>query len=601
MSASPLAIELRGIPNPFRGGITRDAWDADWVDVPEVHAAASARICREVTLARAGGGCGILVFGEPGSGKTHLLNRVRRWCLEEGALFAGFRLQCGPQTLWRHMRREFARSLLRRLSDGRTQLDRLTASAYANAKEPEDYSLARVLEQWREGRFLHECAAWLRGERLPEEELRALGIADTNAEEEEAAEDEARRVLKELIALAAPSPVLLALDQVEALQADPQDVRGLAAIGSAAAALRDEIPNLVLTTCVQTSFLPRLHEAVLRADMDRMGEVRLELLPLDEGQAEAILKARLDAEPAMRAHRRRRDQPLWPFTNYAIRYLLMKESRVTPRRLIAEASKLFEQLRGEKPASGMRPEGSLGAELQKRIEQARDGLPEEGNEFLLDGLRRVLPLAGWRLAEPRPKGIDLLLEKEGSRMAVAVFNRARMHGAAQRLRKIGESAPAETVRLVRAAALPVSASAARTREELTRLEQRGARLVRVSNEALAALEACRTLLADAAAGDLHKDGETLGLEFVEQWLGNNLPEELRGLAEDLESGAGGGHRLVDELMELLRVEKVIPVEEAAERLGAGIEEVRLCADQNQAAVAAVGTPPTVLFERRGDS
>jgi hypothetical protein len=600
MSASPLAIELRGIPNPFRSGITRDAWDPDWVDVPEIHAAASARICREVTRARDGGGCGILVFGEPGSGKTHLLNRVRRWCLEEGALFAGFRLQCGPQTLWRHMRREFARSLLRRLPDGGTQMDRLAAAAYANAKEPEDYSLARVLERWREGRFLHECAAWLRGERLPEEALRALGIADTDAEEEEAAEDDARRILRELIALAAPAPVLLALDQVEALQADPQDVRGLAAIGSAAAALRDEIPNLVLTTCVQTSFLPRLHEAVLRADMDRMGEVRLELLPLEEPQAEAILAARLDAEPAMRDHRLRREQPLWPFTSYAVRYLLMKGSRVTPRRLIAEAYTLFEQLRGEKPPAVPRPETFLRAKLRARIGQSSEAQPVEGNEFLLDGLRRVLPLMGWRSVEPRPKGIDLLVEKEGRRRAVAVFNRARMHGAAQRLRKIRETVLAETVRLVRAAAVPVSASAVKTLEELAKLEEEGAKLVRVSNEALAALEACRTLLSDAAAGDLHKDGETLGLEFVEQWLQENLPEELRELEEGLESGAGGASRLSDELAELVREVKVISVEEAAARLGAGVEEVRLCADQSEAVVAAVGMPAKVLIERRSE-
>lgn len=599
MSASPLAIELRGIPNPFRSGITRDAWDAEWVDVPEIHAVASTRVCREVTAARtSGGGCGILVFGEPGSGKTHLLNRVRRGCVEGGALFAGFRLQCGPQTMWRHMRREFARNLFRRLPDGGTQMDRLLASAEESGHEPHDYSLARVLERWREGRYLHECEAWLRGERLPEAALRALGIADTDPEEEEEAEDEARRVLKELIALAAPAPVVLALDQVEALQADPQDVRGLAALGSAAAALRDESPNLVLVTCVQTSFLPRLHDVVLRADMDRLGEVRLELLPLEEHQAESLLKARLDAEPAMRMHPRRCEQPIWPFTTYAIRHLLMKGSPVTPRQLIVEARRLFEQLRGEKEPE-RRPEAFLRSKLKEGIEQAREAAAREGNEFLLDGLRRLMPLAGWSAVEPRPKGIDLLLERGGRRLAVVVFNRARLHGAAQRLRKIREAAQAGTVRLVRAAALPVSASAVKTREQLAKLEEAGARLVRLPAEVLAALEACRTLLADAAAGDLHNDGETLGLEFVERWLRDNLPGELAGVADGFESGAVEPTGLLDELVELLREVKVISVEDAAARLGTGIEEVRRCADQGKDAVAAVGTPARALFEIRG--
>lgn len=609
MSASALARELEGIPNPFRSGITRDAWERDWVDVEQIHAEASARVCQEVGAARtAGGGCGILLFGEPGIGKTHLLNRLRRWCVREGAVFSGFRLQCGPQTIWRHLRREFVEDLLHRLPDGTTQLERILSGAEERIRSVRSYPLARALAGWMEARYLHECEAWLRGDRLSEEDLRSLGIPGEMFEEEESAEDEARRILKELIALASPAPVLLALDQVEAMQSDSQDPRGLAALGSAAAALRDETPNLVLVTCVQTSFLPVLENHVRRADLDRMAEARLELLPLDEPQAHALLAARLDSAPGLADHPSRRHDRIWPFTESAVRHLLMRGPAITPRRLIAAARDLFEQLRTGKSA---RKEGDprqhLRAELRRRMEEARGRAAVEGNEFLLDGLRRLMPLTGWRAVEPRPPGVDLLLEKEGRRLALVVLNQAPMYGAAQRLRKVAFSTDARSVRVVRAAALPISPSALKTREELERLQAAGARMVRVSAEALAALEACRTLLADAAAGDLHHNGEDVTREFVEQWLRDELPAELEELARDLDPEAeprGAEEMLpraasVDALIELIREMKVASVEDAAARLGIEAEEARRCADQAADIVASVGNPAQVFYERRG--
>lgn len=608
MSASQLASELRGILNPFHSGITRDAWDTEWVDVPEIHADASARICGEVETIRAcGGSRGVIVYGEPGSGKTHLLNRVRRWCQQNGALFSSFRLQCAPQTLWRHLRREFADDLLQSLPDGATQLERVLASGAGRLRSICSYSLARVLLHWQEAQHLHECEAWLRGDRLADAALRSLGIPDDPFEEEEA-EDEARRVLKELIALAAPAPVVLALDQVEAMQSDSQDTRGLRALGSAVAALRDESRNLVVATCVQTSFLEVVQTVLHEADLDRMGETRIELLPLDERQAHALLAARLDSAPQLKGHPLRRQNPIWPFTEYAVRHLLLRGPAVTPRRLIVAARDVFEQLRTGKPPERERDASLfLKRQMRRRMEEARAGASAAGNEFLLDGLRRLMPLAGWRTVEPRPAGIDLLLEKDGRRLALVMFNQGRMLGAAQRLRRIGASAEAPRVRLVRAASLPISAKAQKTREELDRLEASGARMLRLSSEALAALEACRTLLADAAAGDLHNDGDALSREFVEQWLQSDLPAELGAVVRDLDADADAGppgavppeQAQVDALIELVRERKVVAVEEAAAKLGIEAGEARRCADQAADIVASVGSPAQVFYERRG--
>jgi hypothetical protein len=199
------------------------------------------------------------------------------------------------------------------------------------------------------------------------------------------------------------------------------------------------------------------------------------------------------------------------------------------------------------------------------------------------------------------------VEKEGRRLELVMLNQAPLHGAAQRLRKVRGTTDARRVRLVRAAALPLSAGAHKTRAEVEQLEAAGARMVRPPTEVLAVLEACRTLLADAAAGDLHNGGDTLPLEFVEQWLRSRLPEELSTLVGELESAAGAGPQeaagprqaLVDALIEIIRERKVVAVEETAAKLGIPAEEARRCADQAADIVASVGRPAQVFFERRG--
>ncbi|MCS7043026.1 MAG: ATP-binding protein [Bryobacteraceae bacterium] len=599
MSASPLASELRGIPNPFRSGITRDAWDPEWVDVPEIHAAVSDKICGVIeTIRQHGGSRGVLVFGQPGSGKTHLLNRIRRWCLDRGAVFSGFRLQCAPQTLWRHLRREFVSDLLQVLPDGSRQLDRVLESS-ASGGPSLDFALFTVLNHWREGRFLRECEAWLRGDLLPESILGAMGLPAGGEMEE--AEDEARRVLMQLIALAAPRPVVLALDQVEAMQSDSSDPRGLRALGSAVAALRDESRNLVVVTCVQTSFLKTLEDNIHKADLARMRELKEDLHELDIYAARLLVKARLDAEPALRGHRFRQTQPLWPFTEYALTHLLVPGGQVTPRRLIYAARDLFEQLREGREARPARDAARfLAEEVRARIAREMDRARWDGDEFLLDGVRRLLPIAGWRSVEPRPAGIDIAAEKADRRLLLVMFNRPTMRGAPRLLQKLAGLDEAGRLRLLRAQDLPLGRQAPKTAQLLADLEQRGARLVRISREAMAALEACRKLLADAAAGDLHMDGETLGREFVEDWLRSHLPPELEDWLASMEPGhtARAAHEaLTDALIECIRQEKVISVEEAAQRLGCTAEEVRRCAYQGQDAVAAVGQPPQVLYER----
>jgi len=116
--------ELSGILNPFRDTIVSDPWRPSATDVPEIHADVFQTCCLALEEVRSkGSSSSVLIHGEPGSGKTHLLARLRLHCkgvearavdpIQPETVFVAVRLQTGPQRLWRHLRRSFVELLAR--------------------------------------------------------------------------------------------------------------------------------------------------------------------------------------------------------------------------------------------------------------------------------------------------------------------------------------------------------------------------------------------------------------------------------------------------------------------------------------------------------
>ena len=108
--------ELSGIVNPFGSTIVGDPWRPSPPDVPEIHARVFQTCCSALeSVRRQEGSSSVLIHGEPGSGKTHLLARLRQYCrdveprvldpLQPETVFVAVRLQTGSQRLWRHLRR----------------------------------------------------------------------------------------------------------------------------------------------------------------------------------------------------------------------------------------------------------------------------------------------------------------------------------------------------------------------------------------------------------------------------------------------------------------------------------------------------------------
>lgn len=164
----------------------------------------------------------------------------------------------------------------------------------------------------------------------------------------------------------------------------------------------------------------------------------------------------------------------------------------------------------------------------------------------------------------------------------------------------GTGAAAARIVVVRDARLGVPRTAKKTREYLTQLEQHGGRLIQPSAEALAALEALRSLLSDARAGDLARAGEAVAESAVCAWLKRNLDGDLDALldaihARPAKDTAPSDDELVRDLGDLMLRSWIAPLARVAQELSQPPEAVLGAARRHPDRFGLLNGPPVVLF------
>jgi hypothetical protein len=599
MSPSHAAIPdaPKRVPNPFLSSVFGSPLDRNPTDVGEINAAAFEKCrnliadVRDQKLTQA-----LLLFGEPGSGKTHLLSRLRESLEKDSvegreSLFIPIRMVTSAPMLWRFLRRHLAAALLRQPSHRTRALARVIRASREEIQE-QDRNLAIVLGNLIDGAHFGDSAAWLRGDDLPEDVLKTLGISAFSDEDE--VEAASRRMVMTICGFGEPVPFVFCFDQLEALNSFPGDKAGFFKLGQVISDLYDGTHNAALFSCLQTSMLPELEAIVRGADRDRMLRARAGLDALDWEQAAKLIGARLATAPELKGE--------WPFDDAELKLLFKEDGRCVARKVIVRCGELFNAWQQAPPSPPEPLEAVLAQKLRslQRIPRVQD---TEG--ILRTGLPALFHLRGIKQhsAAGGPNAIldGVIAGRKPS--AVAICNQRAGRVLIRRLERVKgdwQSSGAPGLLILRDARNGIGIAAKKTRETVDKLEKAGARILPVSTEALSALEAISRLLADARSGDLTHRGDFVSASSVEQWLASSMPkavdEMLDGLLDEV---AGERETAPDELLRLLTAllakAKVIALEDAASQLGKTAEEVEECGRRNASLVGFAGGSKRVLF------
>lgn len=589
-TTSPLPFAELAFPNPF-GPLVGQPLDDRQVDIVEINAEAFSACQRLVQDVTAGGySSALTVFGDVGTGKTHLIGRVRRWLEPQPAnLFVFVRMETSPAGIWRHLRRSMAISLLDKNAEGVRALDRLLQHRRSDLDMVADRDLSIALEHLLEGRHVRDSAAWLRGEGLPDGVLNSLSLSAPGPDDDP--EATSRRIVSAICELIRPGTVVFCMDQIEAIRSSPDDRDGPHAVGKLVSYLVDETGNASVICCEQSSFIILMEQILDDAAKSRMLGRRAAIQPLSWEQAKQLIAARLGTVPELTAERAARGD-CWPLAESQIRKVF-QDNAAPARKIIARCKDLFDVWQSGQ-ATVIEP---LETALQEMFEErftTKD--PSETEAILRNGLPLLARSAGLTCSVTGDRS-PLDFNIDGGRVAVALCNQANARSLANHVKKISDSwqpASNQTLLLLRDARLPISRTATVTQQRIANIQERAGRLVTVSQEAVEALAALRRLLSDAESGDLADHGEPVKADAVERWIAGHLPAALDPLISDF--GAAPPDRITPALSALLAERKMVTLEDAARSLEVPPGEVEACARRDPRQFGILGGGTTALFQ-----
>ncbi len=619
--------------NPFRNKIFTDPLKSLEADVPEINSDAFDFCIKALNRVREQeGSTSVLIFGEAGNGKTHLLARIRHYLIETNRLhvFVSVRLQTSPNRLWRHIRRCFADSLIREVR-GRFLLEWIffyrlrqlgaknrfkikeLRSFLRNLREKGNFSfnLCRILENLALNRNRMDIVDWLRGDSLDENAVSRLGLVFDHADDDaEEAEYRSRELIYELCRLAGECvPVLFCFDQIEALQRFPGDIAGVFAFGQAVRALHDETQNVLLVSCVQTFFLGELKNAVMEPDYDALSANRMNLGLLNIEQAEKLVSARLsickETEQTRKILKQRFRNDLENFVGPG----------KTARQVLLRCSDLFDawqtgkSLKNVVADKGIPVDRFLANEFGRRENQAISHVTASRTDAIV---QHALPVLGFLCDETireksiRKRGsykdIDMVFEVGNKIVGVSLCNQENMKSLAARLRNLNDricEGNLHSLVIIRNSDLPISPGAKKSMEYLEDLKRQNVRLLQPDAETIGALEALSALLADAKSGDLSDSGRTVEEKTVRQWLKKHLPDSVNDFAEAVFTSQKGepdqDFRLFQSLISVLKEKRVLRLSDCVKIMKVDEPRLEMICRRHPKQIGLLSGPPPVIF------
>lgn len=555
-------------------------------DVPELHDRVREK-CRLalVQAQQSGQSIGLMVIGEAGSGKSHLIARLRQDLAGTArAVLATISLRGAfAGKLWRHVRTVLASELLRRYpgNNGLNGLLRILHNRFpkwatvqhargglleillGRAKTglqpylsefaqtcPLDYALQKVLCQLENP----HARAWLRGEQLDAADLAKLGLPPAFPSEHEQ-EKVSREVVLSLFRLAGTATTLfVCFDEVEAIQAGTYDAVSLRQFATLATDLLAETGPRVVATFIRPNLRIEVSKAVEPSSLQKMAQETTVLPTINWEQAVRLTKARLEAEPSCRSARLDNpDGSCWPLSQTFLDKVYTANKRsLTPRHLIRACAVEFERLQKSSTAGG-EPDISLETidgdtastqsescddkefvrmwekQRQKNLKKSEEIKFDRTLAIALPWLVHLIPLPFIWIQEPEdcPGDVNLLFQPKGrgrKRLGISFCN----HEPRLLWRRLDRLLTQWTATMgnTLGSLIVLRAKAVRTTEasesRLTNLARAGVHIVRAEMQSLVELAAYQAMLTAAQTGDLTRSGRPVEVAEYDAWVKANL-------------------------------------------------------------------------------
>jgi hypothetical protein len=547
----------------------------------------------------------IVVTGEPGSGKTHLLSRLRTYLeaatkSEDRPWYVYMACYASARTLWSHLRRWLIIDLIKSGGAGRSRLAELVHKDGNRLNRVGHLGVHRALESLASGRHTLTATAWLRGDPLTDADVVALGIGVEKEDEDRSRETEAKHVVEALLRFISPVPVVICFDQVEALETYPGEEAGYHALGQMVAALvNGEHRQLLLISCIVAAFEHNLDRIPNGADRDKWLQEKATLKRIEWPPARELVKTRLDSAPALRELRARHaNAALWPLDENRLQELFAETGRCLPRALIQFCKTEFSRQMSDdlqRPPVGR--DDFLQEEYSRLLAEARKNWRKEGGEKILeDSLPWLLQHSGAQVLRDAPSSHYANLtfhDSEG--VSSLMFCYVPGNPFTSRLRKAEQDWKGKPDLKILSDPSIQPRMGSKGAQYLDQLKRRGAQQIHPMPEAVAALRAIQNLTANARAGELTLNGKNLPENEVTKWALENLPPQLESLRDELVAQTVEDP-VKGKLLALLNQHKLMKAEAAGRELSLSVEEVASCVRRHPMHFGLLEGPPVVLFE-----
>jgi hypothetical protein len=497
----PIRNMLAAIPNPFLQDRVDSPWQEAFLDVPDINRTAFQSCLNSIKAVWQGNQSrGLILHGEPGTGKTHLLQRLRRFTQEEPRTwFIYLPPPPGLGHFWRHLLECFfydicqrskqsegisidgdienpeengpgqgplsqieealTRHLLNRPLSSTQELARLWANICKKDQPGEplfnrlqptfnhltvqfrlDPDVMKVLRHYLSWNHRGVAYAYLIGRDLSEEDLRTLGIMQSLDDEERA-----RQAVLTFCRLAGERfTIILAFDQIEGLQFSKEDLDSLRAFAIKVGDLMSQCRNLLILSAVQTYFLPTLKNSMHISYYHRIGQDESNLTTLTRDTGKRLIEFRLGTQKEVYELRQMDASlgALWPFAGEDIDQMIPPEG-FPARDLLRRARNRFDELKQEVKLTPKLPAPEALSQywnelFEKQLQKPHVRLDEGVYE---DGLLRILQTKsprGYKVQRGMERDVQVLLEGPKEKIGVSLSNSENMTSLAKQLGRLQE-------------------------------------------------------------------------------------------------------------------------------------------------------------------